>query len=175
MYPSRKLFAAISATTIALLTLTMVPVTAAQAFECPNPFAPNAPARLEQIKGLLPDLGAMGNIGQLTAAINTLRREGMSKNLIIDHLIGAYCPMVTQGSSQPEAEKAALVRRFSGQVTRLVYSLESGLEIIVKVPLTPDIADAVNTVAKKQGLSAPAWIAMAIDHALQQQAAARRQ
>lgn len=172
---SRTLFAAVCTATIALLTLTPVPASAAETFECPNPFKPNAAARLEQIKGLLPDLGAMGNVGQLTAAINTLRREGMSKNLIIDHLIGAYCPMVTQGSSQPDAEKAALVRRFSGQVTRLVYSLESGLDIIVNVPLTPDIADAVNAIAKKQGLSGPAWIAMAIDHALQQQAASRRQ
>lgn len=174
MYPSRSttLFAAISAAAIALLALTNVPASAAETFECPNPFKPNTPAKLEEIKGLLPDAGAMANIGQLTVAINTLRREGMSKNLIIDHLIGAYCPMVAQGS---DAEKSALVRRFSGQVTRLVYSLESGLDIIVNVPLTPDIIDAVNTVAKKQGLTTPAWIAMAIDHALQQQAASRRQ
>ena len=159
---------------LSLLTLALVPAAAAEQFECPNPFTPNTPATLEEIKGLLPDAGAMANIGQLTTAINALRREGMPKNLIIDHLIGAYCPMVAQGSL-PEAEKSTLVRRFSGQVTRLVYSLESGLDIIINVPLTPDIADAVNTVAKKQGLSGPAWIAMAVDHALQQQAASRRQ
>jgi hypothetical protein len=35
--------------------------------------------------------------------------------------------------------------------------------------------DAVNSVAKKQGISGPAWIAMTIDNALQQQTAARRQ
>ena len=74
-----------------------------------------------------------------------------------------------------EAEKTALVRRFSGQVTRLVYSLESGLDIIINVPLTPDIVDAVNSIAGKQGLSGPAWIAMTIDNALQQQSAAQRQ
>ena len=99
----------------------------------------------------------------------------MSKSLIVDHLIGAYCPMVARDNSVTDVEKTALIRRFSGQVTRLVYSLESNLDIIINVPLTPDVVDAVNTIAKKQGLSAPAWIEMTIDNALQQQSAARRQ
>jgi hypothetical protein len=83
--------------------------------------------------------------------------------------------MVAQEASSTAAEKAALVRRFSGQVTRLVYGLESGLDIIINVPLTRDIVDAVNDIARKQGLSGPAWIAMTIDDALQQQSAARHQ
>jgi len=81
--------------------------------------------------------------------------------------------MVAGEEPLTEADKAALVRRFTGQVTKLVYSLESGLDIIVNVPLTPDIVDAVNSTARKQGLSGPAWIAMTIDNALQQQSAAR--
>ena len=159
---------------LALCTLTLIPDAAAEKFECPNPFTPNTPAKLEQIKGLLPDINTMGNIDQLTLAINTLRREGMSKSLIVNHLIGSYCPMVARDNSVADVEKATLVRRFSGQVTRMVYSLESGLDIIINVPLTPDIVDAVNSVAKEQGLSGPAWIAMTIDNALQQQSAARR-
>ena len=82
--------------------------------------------------------------------------------------------MVVREAPLTDAEKATLVQRFTGQVTRLVYSLESGLDIIINVPLTPDIVDAVNNVAKKQGLSGPAWIAMTIDIALQQQSAAQR-
>jgi S-methylmethionine-dependent homocysteine/selenocysteine methylase len=117
----------------------------------------------------------MANINQLSDTIATLRRDGMSKRLIVDHLIGAYCPMVVQEAALTDAEKAARVARFSGQVTRLVYSLESGLDVIINVPLTPDIVDAVNGIAKKQGLSGPAWIAMTIDDALQQQSFARRQ
>jgi hypothetical protein len=158
---------------VTLFAVTLVPALATEQFECPSPFKPNTPAKLEEIKGSLPDVDAMGNIGRVTATIDTLRREGMSKSLIIDHLIGAYCPMVAREGSLTAAEKTALVRRFSGQVTRLVYSLESGLDIIINVPLTPDIVDAVNVTAKKQGLSTPAWIAMAIDNALQQQSAAR--
>jgi hypothetical protein len=158
-----------------LLLFTLVPAVAANQFECPNPFTPSTPARLEQVKGLLPTVNTMADVGLLNVAIGALRREGMSKTLIIDHLIGAYCPMIARDATLTEAEKATLVQRFSGQVTRLVYSLESGLDIIINVPLTPDVVDAVNTIAKKQGLSGPAWIEMTIDNALQQQSAARRQ
>ena len=160
---------------LTLFSLTLVPAVAAEKFECPSPFKPNTPAKLEEIKGLLPNVNAMADIAQLNVTIDTPRREGMPKNLIIDHLIGAYCPMIAQGTSLTESEKAAVVRRFSGQVTRLVYSLESGLDIIINVPLTPDVVDAVNRIAGKQGLSGPAWIAMTIDNALQQQSAAQRQ
>ncbi len=160
---------------LAFSMLTIVPAVGADKFECPFPFKPNTPAKLEQIKGLLPGANAMSDINQLSATIATLRREGMSKRLMVDHLIGAYCPMVAQEASLTDAEKAARVARFSGQVTQLVYSLESGLDVIINVPLTPDIVDAVNDIAKKQGLSGPAWIAMTIDDALQQHSAARRQ
>jgi hypothetical protein len=160
---------------LAFSMLTVVPAVAADKFECPSPFKPNTPAGLEQIKGRHPNANVMVNINQLSDTIATLRREGMSRRLIVDHLIGAYCPMVVQEASLTDAEKTARVARFSGQVTRLVYSLESGLDVIINVPLTPDIVDAVNEIAKKQGLSGPAWIAMTIDDALQQQSFARRQ
>lgn len=158
-----------------LFLLTLAPAVAAEKFECPNPFTASTPAKLEQVKGLLPNVNAMADVGLLNDAIGTLRREGMSKRLIIDHLVGAYCPMIARDAALTDPEKATLVQRFSGQVTRLVYSLESGLDIIINVPLTPDVVDAVNTIAKQQGLSGPAWIAMTIDNALQQQSAVPRQ
>ena len=160
---------------LAFSALTIAPAVGADKFECPSPFKPNAAAKLEQIKGLLPGANAMSDINQLSATIATLRRDGMSKRLIIDHLIGAYCPMVAREASLTDAAKAARVARFSGQVTRLIYSLESGLDIIINVPLTPDVVDAVNSVAERQGLSGPAWIAMTIDYALQQQRTTQRQ
>ena len=154
--------------------LTLQTAVAAEKFECPNSFTPTTSAKLEQVKSLLPDTNAMTDVGLLNVAIGTLRRDGMSKSLIIDHLIGAYCPMIARDAALTDADKATLVRRFSVEVTRLVYSLESGLDIIINVPLTPDVVDAVNSTAKEQGLSGPAWIAMTIDNALQQQSAARR-
>jgi S-methylmethionine-dependent homocysteine/selenocysteine methylase len=159
---------------LALCALVAPPALGAGQFQCPSFSRPNDPAKLEQIRGQLPNADTMTNIERLSATIASLRRDGMSRSLIIDHLVGAYCPMVVREAAVDDTEKAALVQRFTGQVTRLVYSLESGLDIIVSVPLSPDIVDTVNSVAKKQGLSGPAWIAMTIDNALQQQSATQR-
>jgi hypothetical protein len=144
-----------------------MPGAAAAKFECPSPLKPSAPATLEEITSQLPDRTAMADIGRLTKTIDVLRREGLPRSGIIDHIIGAYCPMVAQEGSLTDAEKTANVRRFSGQITHLVYSLESGLDIIINVPFTPDVVDAINTKARKQGLSGPAWIAMTVENALQ--------
>ena len=159
---------------VSLCTFLALPALGAVQFQCPSFSNASNPAKLEQIRGLLPKADAMANDEQLSTLIASLRRDGMSKSLIIDHLVGAYCPMVVREAALDDTEKAARVRRFAGQVTRLVYSLASGLDIIVNVPLTPDIVDSVNSVAKEQGLSGPAWIAMTIDNALQQQGAAQR-
>jgi hypothetical protein len=91
----------------------------------------------------------------------------MSKHLIIEHLVDAYCPVVAQESSLTETEKAAQLQRFTGQITQLVYSLESGLDIIINVPLTPDIVAVLNATASKHSLSGTAWIAMTVENALQ--------
>ena len=69
---------------------------------------------------------------------------------MIDHLIGVYCPTIARDAALTDPEKATLVQRFSGQVTRQVYSLESGLDIIINVPLAPDIVDAVNSRARSK-------------------------
>ena len=69
-------------------------------FECPNPlYGPALRRKLEQVKGLLPNVNAMADVGLLNVAIGTLRRDGMSKSLIIDHLIGVYCPMIARDAS----------------------------------------------------------------------------
>ena len=116
---------------------------------------------------MLPDGNAMADIGRLTATVGTLRQDGMSKSQIIEHLVGVHCPMVAQESSLTEGEKNTHLRRFTGQVTQLVYSLESGLDIIVNVPLSPDVVAVLNATASKQGLSGAAWIAMTVENALQ--------
>jgi hypothetical protein len=153
--------------TVFSLNPLILPSFAAEKFECPATLKPSTPAKLEEIKGLLPDGNAMADVGRLNSTIATLRREGMPNMRIIDHLVTAYCPVVAQESSVTNADKLARVRRFAGQVTRLVYSLESGLDVIINVPLTPDVVDAINTTARRQGLSGPAWIAMTVENALQ--------
>ena len=77
----------------------LVPGAAAAKFECPSPLKPSAPATLAEIKSQLPDRTAMADVGRLTTTIDVLRREGLPKSGIIDHIIGAYCPMVAQEGS----------------------------------------------------------------------------
>jgi hypothetical protein len=155
-------------TCFGLMLTAMPPVgVAAEKFECPLAVKPTTPAKLQEIQRLLPDGDAMADIGRLNAAIGSLRQGAMSKIQIIDHLVGVYCPMVAQESSLTEAEKNVHLRRFTGQVTQLVYSLESGLDIIINVPLTPDVVALLNETARKQGLSGAAWIAMTVENALQ--------
>ena len=149
--------------------LSPAPSAAIEKLNCPFIFTSSDPSKLEKIKALLPDADAMGSIGRLNSAIDTLRRDGMTKSQIVSHFVGAYCPIVAQESSQTDAEKAAKIRRFAGKITQLVYSLESGLDVIVNVPLAPDVVDALNTTARKQGLSSSAWIAMTVENALQRQ------
>jgi hypothetical protein len=140
---------------------------AAEKFECPIAAKPTTPAKLQQVQRSLLDANAMADIGRLSATVSRLRQDGMPKSLIIDHLVGVYCPMVAQESSLTEAEKTAHLRHFTGQVMRLVYGLESGLDVIINVPLTPDIVAVLNATASKQGLSGAAWIAMTVENALQ--------
>ena len=151
------------------MMLSPVPSAAVDKFNCPFIFTSSDPSKLERIRALLPDASAIGSVGRLNSTVDTLRRDGMTKSQIVSHLVGAYCPMVAQDSSLTEADKATKVRRFAGQITQLVYSLESGLDIIVNVPLTPDVVDALNATARKQGLSSSAWIAMTVENALQRQ------
>jgi hypothetical protein len=149
------------------LMLSPVPSAAVENLNCP--FTISDPSKLERIRALLPDANAMGSVERLNSTIDRLRRDGMAKSQIVSHLVGAYCPMVAQESPLTEAEKVTKVRRFAGQITQLVYSLESGLDVIINVPLTPDVVDALNATARKQGLSSSAWIAMTVENALQRQ------
>ncbi len=149
------------------LALSVTPGLAAAKFECRYSGKNATPATLAEIKRQLPDGKAMADVGRLTSTINALRGEGLQKGRIINNLISAYCPIVAQDSSLSATEKAANVRNFSSQVTQLVYSLESGLDVIMNVPFTPDVVDAINARARKQGLSGPAWISMTVENALQ--------
>ena len=148
------------------LLLFTVPSVAVEKLNCPFIFTNSTPSKLEKIRALLPDANAMGSVSRLTRPLILCGgRDG--KELDCKSSRRRYCPMIAQEGSLTEAEKVAKVRRFAGQITQLVYSLESGLDVIVNVPLSPDIVDALNATARKQGLSSSAWIAMTVENALQ--------
>jgi hypothetical protein len=79
-------------------------------FECPKTIEGTTPDKRAEIRTLLPSENVMDNPVQLNASIDGLKRLGLSRTLIIDHLIGAYCPTVAQNSSLSNAEKAVEVR-----------------------------------------------------------------
>jgi len=59
---------------LAFSALAGLPAVCAEQFQCPLLSNPNNRTKLEQIRGLLPDLNTMTNIEQLNATIASLRR-----------------------------------------------------------------------------------------------------
>ncbi|TFW56704.1 hypothetical protein CT676_34015 [Bradyrhizobium sp. MOS001] len=109
----------------------------------------------------------MNDLARLNASIDGLRRLGLSQTLIVDHLIGAYCPTVAKDNSLSDAEKTAKVRRFASRITVLVHREEDISEILLYVPLKPSVVDAVNAKAQASGLSVERWLSRTIEAAAQ--------
>lgn len=137
-------------------------------FECPLTIDGSTTTKAAEIVQLLPVGDAMDDPSRLNESIDALRRFGLSKTLIIDHLIAAYCPVVAQNSSLSDSDKTARVRRFARRITLLVYSEEQASEIILDIALKPDVADQVNERAHEAGRSAEQWIADVVKTALAQ-------
>lgn len=160
-------------TTAAMLALLVGLTVAAHAsrprFECPERVDMATPPQGEaEIRKLLPPGDAADHPGRLSASIDALRALGISKSQIIDHLIGAYCPVVAQDTSLSDADKTAKIRRYASQITILVYKIENVSEIILNVPMEPTVVDDVNAKARKSGLSVEDWLAIAIETAVEQ-------
>lgn len=147
-----------------------IPAQAAQPrFECPESIdvATTSQARAE-VQKLLPPGNAINDPTRLNASIDALKAQGLSRTLIIDHLIGAYCPIVASESSLSDADKSAKVRRFASRITPLVYQVENVSEIILNVPLKPTVVDEINAKARKSRTSVEDWLAKAIETAVNQ-------
>jgi hypothetical protein len=97
-----------------------------------------------------------------------LRKSGMKPALIVDHLVGAYCPLVANDGSLSDKQKADRVRRFARQVTGLAYgqSGQDELDVLVDVPLMPTLLSQVEQAAAGAGISRDAWIERAIKQQL---------
>lgn len=136
-------------------------------FKCP-PHVTGATARQrEAIRAMLPSGDAMNDPAQLNASIEGLKRLGLSKTLVADHLIGAYCATVARGSRLSDAEKTEDVRQFASQITPLVYHDADVADVILNVPLKPSVVDEVNLKAQANGLSVAQWMSGIIETAAQ--------
>jgi hypothetical protein len=150
------------------LTGSIVRPADAVAFTCPETVTSDAPRNTSPPSG--PYSGAtdltVGN--RVTELVADLRKSGMKPALIVDHLVGAYCPLVASDGSLTDRQKADRVRRFARQVTGLAYgqSGQDELDVLVDVPLMPPLLSQVDQAAAGAGISRDAWIERAIKQQL---------
>jgi hypothetical protein len=138
----------------------------AAGFECGWRPAADTPAGVNDIASLLPVLDPLDHPTLLNTAVDKLRSQGLSNTLIIDNLIGSYCPLVAKDTMLNDAQKIARMQHFSLQATRAVYAIALADRIFLDVPLRPDVVDAVNAKARAEGLSPQDWVAQAIGKVL---------
>ena len=127
----------------------------AAAFICPDTVTSDAPRNAPPLSDLYSganNLAAGNRVGELVA---NLRKSGMKPALIIDHLVGAYCPLAANDGSLSDKQKAHRVRRFARQVTGLAYGQpgQDELDVLVDVPLTPTLLGQVDQAAAGAGMS----------------------
>jgi hypothetical protein len=140
----------------------------AAGFTCPDTVTSDAPRNASPLSDLYSgatDLTAGNRLGELMA---DLRKSGMKPALIVDHLVGAYCPLVASDGNLSDKQKADRVRRFARQATGLAYGQPDlgELDVLVDVPLTPALLGQVDQAAGRAGMSRDAWIEQAIKQSL---------
>ncbi len=116
-----------------------------------------------EMTALLPAGDPLDEPAKLDSAIDAMRAQGLGSASIIDGLIGAYCPIVADDASLTDAQKASRVQRFAVRITKLVYSFEGADEIILDVPFSPPVVDAINGKAAEAGMTPEKWIAKVVD------------
>ena len=150
------------------LTASIVRPADAAAFTCPEAVTLDAPGNTPSVSGPFSgatDLTAGNRVSEL---VTDLRKTGMKPALIVDRLVGAYCPLVANDGSLSDKQKADRVRRFARQVTGLAYgtSDQGELDVLVDVPLMPTLLGQVDQAAAGAGMSRDAWIERAIKQQL---------
>ncbi|KAB0265530.1 glutelin [Microvirga brassicacearum] len=97
-----------------------------------------------------------------------LRKSGMKPALIVDHLIGVYCPLVAADAILSDKQNADRVRRFARLVTDLAYvpSDPDEVDVLVQTALPPDLLSQVDQSAGRAGLSRDEWIERSIKRQL---------
>jgi hypothetical protein len=140
----------------------------AAGFTCPDTIATVMPGTAPSLPDLYSgadDITAGNRLGELMA---DLRKSGMKPALIVDHLIGAYCPLVAADSTLSDAQKTDRVLRFAHAVTGLAYRLSDPdeVDVLVQTALTPGLLSQVDQAAGRAGISRDEWIERAIKQQL---------
>jgi hypothetical protein len=144
--------------------------TDATALTCPDAAAANVPGGAPP----LGDLYAGANDGtasyRLGELVTELRKTGMRPALIVDHLVGGYCPLVAADGSLSDKQKADRVRHFAQLLTGLAYGPPDPAEeeVLVQTAITPGLLSQVDQAAGRAGVSRDEWIERAIKQLLGQ-------
>jgi hypothetical protein len=133
-------------------------------FTCPGTIAAAMPGTAPSLPDLYSgsdDVAAGNRLGELMAA---LRKSGMKPALIVDQLIGAYCPLVAADDTLSDKQKTDLVRRFASVVTGLAYGPADPdeVDVLVQTTLAPSLLSQVDQAAGRAGISRDEWIERAI-------------
>jgi hypothetical protein len=162
--------------TVAVISVALNPANASVAgksvsaqfgFSCPPIRKGGTVHQRAAIRKLIPSGDALDDPARLNASVGGLKRLGLSKTLVTDHLIGAYCTNIARNGFLSDTEKTEDVREFAAQVTHLVYNEHDVSDISLNVLLKPSVVDAVNVKAQASGLSAAQWMSRTIEAAAQ--------
>ncbi len=124
----------------------------------------NAPS-LDDLYAGATDATASQRLGEL---MTDLRKGGLKPSMIVDRLVGAYCPLVAADTALSDKQKTERVRQFAQQVTGLAYapSATDEVDVLVQTTLTPEMLTQIDQAAKRGGITRDEWIAQAIKRQL---------
>lgn len=141
------------------LSFSAVAAQAAGEFVCPAITGADAQAQAKTVQELLGQGDPLDRPEQLDAAVDALKKAGVSRAMIIDQVVAAYCPSVAANKSLSTLQKTLRVQQVAAILTHRVYNITDEEAVFVNVPLPPTTADRVNALAKEAGVSPGEWIA----------------
>jgi hypothetical protein len=131
---------------------------AAATFECPQIGDLPTTALEAKIDTLLPKGGVLAQPAELFEAAILLRDHGMSADNAINHLVALYCPAVASDPDLSDADKTTRMKVFAAEATQVVLQEGDTEEILYTVKLVPDVAERVEDLAERAGVSVDDWI-----------------
>lgn len=130
----------------------------AASFQCPELGTLPTTALEAKIDTLLPKGGVLAQPAELYEAAVLLRDHGMTADNTINHLVALYCPSVASDESLSDEAKTNRVKVFAAEATQVVLQEGETEEILYTVKLVPDVADRVEDLADRAGVSVEDWI-----------------
>jgi mono/diheme cytochrome c family protein len=153
-------------------TVSSAATEASMAFGCPRIPTTGGPATLPDASSGVYDILAGANAGTIDNRVNeiiaALRRQNTDPDLVVDTLYAAYCPVIAADTGLTSAQKKSRLDDFRQQVTRLVFpdAQSPASDILVQVPVKPDVLQKLDQAASGAQLSRDAWIARLIQNNL---------